>query len=145
MTEKTPPESAHEKNLIVKTESDRVVKTVNFIDYLKLCIALIIFSASFWLYSSNSLTIPLYWKSIALVAGIIISLALILFWCQFGRDFLNYVRDSYAEFKKVVWLSRSESIKITIRVIIFVIVLSVFIYGVDSLISILFNSILLKG
>ncbi|KPN72683.1 hypothetical protein AKG09_00010 [Neisseria sp. 83E34] len=73
------------------------------------------------------------------------AVVLILSWCQYGRDFLLYVKDSYAEFKKVVWPTRSESTRITIRVIMFALVLSAFIYAVDSLITVVFNAVLLKG
>ncbi|MCP1660038.1 preprotein translocase subunit SecE [Neisseria perflava] len=55
-----------------------------------------------------------------------------------------YFRNSWVEFKKVVWPSHDEAVKMTIFVVIFVAVLSAFIYVVDTGISWLFFDILLK-
>ncbi|QEY23935.1 preprotein translocase subunit SecE [Neisseria animalis] len=55
-----------------------------------------------------------------------------------------YFRSSWTEFKKVVWPKRDDAVKMTIFVVIFVALLSIFIYGVDSVISWLFFDILLK-
>lgn len=63
---------------------------------------------------------------------------------QNGFRLLRYIKDSTAEFKKVVWLKRPEAIRMTIFVIIFVAIFAIFIYGVDSVISLLFNLILVK-
>lgn len=141
MTAKTPLESLPTG---VKS-AKQIKKRFSVLDFFKLLIALAVLGVGLWAYYSNVLTIPSYAKQGALAVSGLIALALILFWCQFGRAFLEYVGDSYKEFKKVVWLTRAESIKITVRVIIFVAILSAFIYGVDSLISIVFNTVLLKG
>ncbi|MDO4641407.1 MAG: preprotein translocase subunit SecE [Neisseria sp.] len=141
MTAKTPLESL---STGVKS-AKQIKKRFSILDFFKLLIALAVFGVGLWAYYSNVLTIPSYAKQGALAVSGLIALVLILFWCQFGRAFLEYVSDSYNEFKKVVWLTRAESIKITVRVIIFVAILSAFIYGVDSLISIVFNTVLLKG
>ncbi len=55
-----------------------------------------------------------------------------------------YFRHSWTEFKKVVWPARDDAVKMTIFVVIFVTILSAFIYGVDSVISWLFFDVLLK-
>lgn len=46
--------------------------------------------------------------------------------------------------KKVVWPKRPEAVRMTMFVMVFVAVFGTFIYGVDSLISLLFNFILVK-
>lgn len=63
---------------------------------------------------------------------------------QGGFKFFRYVKESIGEFKKVVWPKRSDAIHMTAFVLIFVAVFALFIYGVDSLISLLFNLILVK-
>lgn len=55
-----------------------------------------------------------------------------------------YFRNSWIEFKKVVWPNRDDAVKMTIFVIIFVAILSAFIYAVDTAVSWLFFDILLK-
>lgn len=55
-----------------------------------------------------------------------------------------YFRNSWFEFKKVVWPARDDAVKMTIFVIVFVAVLSAFIYAVDTAVSWLFFDFLLK-
>lgn len=57
----------------------------------------------------------------------------------------RYFKDSVSEFKKVVWPKREDAVKTTMFVIAFVAVFVVYIYGVDTIISYLFNAVLLKG
>lgn len=57
---------------------------------------------------------------------------------------LAYFRHSWSEFKKVVWPSRNEAVRMTGFVIVFVAILAIFIYAVDSAISWLFFDVLLK-
>ncbi|MCF7520686.1 preprotein translocase subunit SecE [Neisseria sp. ZJ106] len=56
----------------------------------------------------------------------------------------SYFRNSWAEFKKVVWPSRDDAVKMTVFVVIFVAILAAFIYVVDSAVSWLFFDVLLK-
>ncbi len=63
---------------------------------------------------------------------------------QGGFKFFRYVKESTAEFKKVVWPKRPDAVRMTGFVIVFVAIFSVFIFGVDSVISKLFELILVK-
>ena len=56
----------------------------------------------------------------------------------------RYFKESIAEFKKVVWPKRSDAMRMTGFVLVFVTVFAIFIYGVDSIMSLLINLILLK-
>lgn len=58
--------------------------------------------------------------------------------------FLNYLKDSVIEIKKVVWPKRSDAIKMTVFVMFFVMVFALFIYGIDMVIAYLFNILLVK-
>ena len=60
-------------------------------------------------------------------------------------NLFRYIKDSVAEVKKVVWPSRSDTVRMTMFVIAFTCVFAIFIYGVDTLIGIVFNYILVKG
>ena len=82
--------------------------------------------------------------SISLIIVLVV-LLLVFFWSNPGQRLLRYVGDSWKEFKKVVWLPRSESLSMSVKVVIFVLILAIFIYGVDSLISLIFNTFLVRG
>lgn len=56
----------------------------------------------------------------------------------------SYFRLSWVEFKKVVWPERNDAVRMTLFVIVFVAILSAFIYAADTLISWLFFDVLLK-
>lgn len=56
----------------------------------------------------------------------------------------SYFRNSWAEFKKVVWPDRNDAVKMTLFVVVFVAILAAFIYVVDSAVSWLFFDLLLK-
>ncbi|GGY29484.1 preprotein translocase subunit SecE [Paludibacterium paludis] len=49
-----------------------------------------------------------------------------------GKDFVLYAQESVAEVKKVVWPSRKEAQQITLMVALFVFVLALFMWLVDS-------------
>lgn len=58
---------------------------------------------------------------------------------------IKYFKDSVVEIRKVVWPKRADAMRITIFVIVFIAVFTAFIYGVDTIISVLFNLILVRG
>lgn len=58
---------------------------------------------------------------------------------------LAYFKDSWTELHKVVWPKRSDAVRMTFFVMVFVAVFALFIYGVDMLITWLFNMVLVKG
>lgn len=60
------------------------------------------------------------------------------------EGFFSYFKNSWSEFKKVVWPKRDDAVKMTMFVIAFVAVLAVFIYAADTAISWLFFDVLLK-
>ena len=62
-----------------------------------------------------------------------------------GKWTRQYLSDSFKEVKKVVWPSRQETMKTTVFVIIFSVVFTAFLYGIDNLIAFLFNMLLVKG
>ena len=50
-------------------------------------------------------------------------------------DAQKFVREVQIETKKVVWPERKETVQATLMVFVMVIVISLFLYGVDSLLS----------
>jgi len=50
-------------------------------------------------------------------------------------DTQKFVREVQVETKKVIWPERKEAIQSTLMVFVMVVVISIFLYGVDSLLS----------
>ena len=61
-----------------------------------------------------------------------------------GKEFVAYAHDSVAEAKKVVWPTRKESTQMTGMVFVFVLVLALFMWLVDSSLTWFFYDIILK-
>jgi preprotein translocase subunit SecE len=87
--------------------------------------------------------LPGFVRALFPVVGVVVALAIVFFWCDFGRNLTAYVRDSISEIKKVVWPERSDAIKQTLFVALFVMILALFIWLADSGITWLFYNIIL--
>jgi preprotein translocase subunit SecE len=75
----------------------------------------------------------------ALVAGLIAA-AVVFASSESGKEFVAYGRDSWREAKKVVWPTRKEAIQMTAYVFAFVVVMSIFLFGVDKFLEwVIFN------
>ncbi|MDO1511013.1 MULTISPECIES: preprotein translocase subunit SecE [unclassified Neisseria] len=127
-------------NKLASQKNDVILQSA---DVLKLLIAVLLIACGIWVFYTMQ-NIPAYLRALFPVVGVILGLLIVFYWCHFGRRLVGYVRDSVAEFKKVVWPLKNDAIRMTIFVVIFVTILSVFIYATDSLISWLFFDLLLK-
>jgi preprotein translocase subunit SecE len=54
-----------------------------------------------------------------------------------GRTFWEFVQSSRIELRKVVWPDRQETVQVTIVVFVMIIVLSLFFWGLDSLLGVI--------
>ena len=70
-------------------------------------------------------------RVLAVVAGLLLAATAVWF-SQPGRDFVDYARDSVKEAQKVVWPSKKETWQMTGIVFLFVGVLALFMWAVDS-------------
>jgi preprotein translocase subunit SecE len=61
---------------------------------------------------------------------------------QYGRDFWKFVLDARIELYKVFWPTRQETGTMTVVVFVFVIIMALFFWGVDSVLSWATRSIL---
>lgn len=85
-------------------------------------------------------------KWIAFVVCLVAGVATFFFVAPMGMNLHGYVRDSYREWQKVVWPTRKETMQFTWIVFLFVIVLALFLWLVDSSLAwILYGVILGKG
>ena len=59
--------------------------------------------------------------------------AAVVFWTTVpGKEFYVYAQESVAETKKVVWPTRKETLQTTAYVFVFVLVMALFLWAVDS-------------
>jgi preprotein translocase subunit SecE len=88
--------------------------------------------AAFYLLSAQ----PIWLRWIIVLAGVVVG-ALVSLQSFQGKTFWAFVQSSRIELRKVVWPNRQETIQVTIVVFVMVIVLSLFFWGLDSLLALL--------
>lgn len=52
-----------------------------------------------------------------------------------GKRLLGFMKDSRLEVRKMVWPTRAETLQTTLMVMVIVLILSIFLWGVDSLLG----------
>jgi len=60
-----------------------------------------------------------------------------------GQTFIGFARESVREVKKVVWPTRKEALQMTAIVFGFVLVMAIFLWGVDKLLGFVFYNVIL--
>ncbi|WP_148714528.1 preprotein translocase subunit SecE [Chitinolyticbacter meiyuanensis] len=81
-------------------------------------------------------------RVVAVVVGLLLA-ATVLWFSSPGRSFVDYARDSVKEAQKVVWPSKKETWQVTGVVFLFVGVLALFMWAVDSGLAWLFYDVIL--
>ena len=81
-------------------------------------------------------------KSLAFVGGLIVAGVIAVFSGP-GKDFVRYTQESVAEGRKIVWPTRREAMQVTALVAVFVCVLALFMWLVDSGLAWLFYDVIL--
>jgi preprotein translocase subunit SecE len=103
------------------------------LDAAKLALGVLIVAggvAGFYLLSSQ----PIWLRWIIVLAGLAVG-ALVSLQSFQGKTFWAFVQTSRIELRKVVWPTRQETLQVTVVVFVMVIVLSLFFWGLDSLLG----------
>lgn len=102
------------------------------LDGLKWLIAIAILVAGivgFNIYSEQALWIRATGVIVALIAaiGVVMTTAT-------GKSLWQFIKESRTELRKVIWPTRSETVRTTVSVLVMVIILGLFLWGFDSLV-----------
>lgn len=112
-------------------------KPNHIFDYL----AVIMIIGGISLYYTLQINIWLKWGIVA--ASIVVAFVIFYFVSPTGLNLHGYVKDSWRELGKVVWPPRKEAIQFTWIVFLFVVILAVFLWAIDSSLAWLFYSVIL--
>jgi preprotein translocase subunit SecE len=114
---------------------------MNSLDKVKIGLALLLVAAGvtgFYMLPEGQTLL----RSSAVVLGLLLA-AVVLWFTQSGRDFVEYAHDSWKEAQKVVWPKKKETWQMTLIVFAFVGVLAAFMWVVDSGLSWFFYDVVL--
>lgn len=122
--------------------SNQPVQTVGAsVDKIKIVLAILAAIAGvvgFYVLSDK----PTIVRAAALVGGLL--LAIIIAWTSAsGRDFVNFSKEAVRETKKVVWPTRKETLQMTAIVFGFVLIMALFLFGVDKLLEVVLYDLIL--
>ena len=147
MSEQKPENGFTSSKILNKELNDKVqnVKKSIVSTLFKIIIALAIIVFSIWFTNSKYLFgSPEILRTAILSTSVFIA-GIVLIWGNFAR-LLIYFKNSVVELKKVVWPDKAYATKMTIFVLIFITILTIFIYLADFLISwVLFDLLMKKG
>ncbi len=62
-----------------------------------------------------------------------------------GREFAGFAKESVAEAKRVVWPTRKEAMQTTGIVFVFVVLMALFVFGVDTLLGVIVRTLMERG
>ena len=112
-------------------------------DKIKLLIAILFLIAGlagFYLLADQ----PLVLRILAVLGGVVAA-GLIAALTLTGRQFLVFSKEAVDEAKRVVWPTRKEAMQTTGIVFVFVVVMALFIFGVDTLLATIVKSLTSRG
>lgn len=147
MSEQKPENGFTSSKILNKELNDKVqnVKKSIVSTLFKIIIALAIIVFSIWFTNSKYLFGSSEILRTAILSTSVFVAGIVLIWGNFAR-LLIYFKNSVVELKKVVWPDKVYATKMTIFVLIFVTILTIFIYLADFLISwVLFDLLMKKG
>ena len=147
MSEQKPENGFTSSKMLNKELNDKVqnVKKSIVSTLFKIIIAFAIIVFSIWFTNSKYLFGSSEILRTAILSTSVFVAGIVLIWGNFAR-LLIYFKNSVVELKKVVWPDKAYATKMTIFVLIFVTILTIFIYLADFLISwVLFDLLMKKG
>lgn len=106
-------------------------------DLAKIVLAILVVALGVWGFYFD-LTWPVYVRALIPILGVVSACAIIFLWCDLGKSLIRYIKDSVTEVKKVVWPTKNETWKNTIFVLLFTLVMTIFLWGVDAILAWLF-------
>ena len=112
-------------------------------DKIKLVIAVLLLIAGlagFYLLGDRPLVVR-----ILVVLGGVVAAGVAAGFTQSGRQFLVFAKESVDEAKRVVWPTRKEAMQTTGIVFVFVLVMALFIFGVDTLLATIVKTLTTRG
>ncbi len=148
MTQQIPPEQSPQKEaLIAVDEGERKYPqkqaSASPSDWFKLLVAAAVAGGGIWAYY-QLLGQPFYVRVLIAIGSVVLAVLLAFLWTVPGHRLIRYFGDSWGEFKKIVWLPKNDALSMSMKVVVFVLTLAAFIYGVDTLISLIFNTLLVR-
>lgn len=113
-------------------EQGSSLDTVKLVVSLALLVAGIAGFYYFETWDGESVSLLFRVLGLLLVVGLAVVLAATTL---LGKNLMGFMRDSRLEVRKMVWPTKAETLQTTLMVMVIVVILSIFLWGVDSLLG----------
>lgn len=80
-------------------------------------------------------------RALVVLASIALAIGLVMTTAK-GKNLWLFIKESRTELRKVIWPTRSETVRTTMGVLVMVIILGLFLWGLDSLVVWAFSPII---
>ena len=120
--------------------TEKAEATAGGMDVFKLALAAGIVIAgviAFYVYGDY----PLLYRVLGIVAAVIVA-AIIAFTTERGRTLASFMQDARTEVRKMVWPTRAETLQTTIVVFVVVILLALFLWVIDRILTTLIQYVI---
>ncbi len=108
-------------------------KTSNSLpDNILLLTSLVVLGGGIFGFYAYEAQVSTLWRALALVGVVIVSLV-IAYQSTMGKNIIHLIGQSRTEVRKMVWPNRQEIIQLTITVVIAVVLVSIFLWLLDTL------------
>jgi preprotein translocase subunit SecE len=112
-------------------------------DKIKLFVAILLLVAGlagFYLLGDKPMVVR-----ILVVLGGVVAAGVVASLTQSGRQFMGFAKESVDEAKRVVWPTRKEAMQTTGIVFVFVVLMALFIFGVDTVLASIVKTLTSRG
>ena len=112
-------------------------------DKIKLFVAILLLVAGlagFYLLGDKPMVVR-----ILVVLGGVVAAGVVASLTQSGKQFMVFAKESVDEAKRVVWPTRKKAMQTTGIVFVFVVIMALFIFGVDSLLATIVKTLTSRG
>jgi len=113
--------------------NEQVENKASAVDVLKLVLGILVLAGgivAFYVFDQ----LPLVVRWLIVLAAIALG-AVIAMQSQYGRDFWGFVQMARGELRKVVWPTQADTLKTTLVVFVFVLVMGFFFWGLDFVLA----------
>lgn len=71
---------------------------------------------------------------VGLFIGAIVVSAVLVMLTEYGQNFIGFAKAANTELRKMVWPTRPETVQTTIMVLVLVVIVALFLWGVDAIV-----------
>ncbi len=103
------------------------------LDKIKIAAAILCVIGGLWLYY-HFVDLALGLRALMILGSVVLG-GLVMWTSSPGKTFIGFAQDAWREGTRVAWPSRQETVRMTLVVFVFVVIMSLFLFLIDNIIA----------